>query len=61
MTEYEKLVAESDSYSIKVKEIIDFYTPKPCSKCIGNKIYINKNISEKENILFYTMNLDIII
>lgn len=47
MTKYETLVAEIDSYGIKVKEI-DFHTSKPCGKCIGNKIYINKNLSEKE-------------
>lgn len=47
MTEYERLVAEIDSYGIRVREI-DFHTSKPCGKCIGNKIYINKNISETE-------------
>ena len=47
MTEYETLVAEIDSYGIRVREI-DFHTSKPCGKCIGNKIYINKNLSEKE-------------
>ena len=47
MTEYETLVAEIDSYGIRVREI-DFHTSKPCGKCIGNKIYINKNTQKRK-------------
>ncbi|WP_288477987.1 ImmA/IrrE family metallo-endopeptidase [uncultured Clostridium sp.] len=47
MTNYENLVAECNSYGIKVIEL-SLDNSKACGKCIGKTIIINKNISEKE-------------
>lgn len=47
MTTYEKLITECEKLGAKVIEL-DFGTSKPCGKCKGNKLYINRNCSTKE-------------
>lgn len=47
MTKYEELVTDSQKDGLYIIEL-DFGNNKPCGKCIGKNIVINKNISDAE-------------